>query len=143
VGSFVFCCSFGLYYNKFKRFTPFIGFTGLTLGFFLLYITQTPALAAISCTLLGGMYGLGMSYYMMYCTIIVPPSHVSMSISITSTVLYIATFFSTYISLLLQSILGVSIVGIMPSLVIVLAIGTVLSFISAIKSRKTPQEAVI
>jgi MFS family permease len=143
VGSFVFCCFFGLYYNKCKRFTPFIGFTGLALGFFLLYIAQTTALAAFSFALLGGMYGLGFSYYLMYCTVIVPPSYIPMSISITATVLSIATFLSTYISLLLQSILGVSITGVIPFLVIVLAIGAVLSLIAAIKSRKRPQEAAV
>jgi MFS family permease len=34
VGSFLCCCFFGLYYAKFKRFTPFVGFAGLALGFF-------------------------------------------------------------------------------------------------------------
>jgi hypothetical protein len=45
--------------------------------------------------------------------------------------------------LLLQSLLGLSIIGIMPIMVIVVAIGAVLSLTIAIKSRKTPQEAVV
>jgi MFS family permease len=141
VGSLVFCCFFGLYYNKFKRFTPFVGFIGLALGFLLLYIAQTPVIAAISCTLLGGMYGLGISYYMTACTLIVPPSQIPMAVSITTMVMSIATFLSTYISLLLQSIMEVSITGIIPILTIVLAIGAVLSLIAAIKNRKTAREA--
>jgi MFS family permease len=143
VGSFVFCCFFGLYYNKLKRFTPFVGFVGLTLGFLLLYIAQTPVIAAVSCTLLGGMFGLGLSYYMMYCTVIVPPSHIPMSVSITTTIMSVGTFLSTYVSLLLQSILGVSITGIIPPLMIVLGIGAVLSLIAAIKSLKTAPEPAV
>jgi MFS family permease len=143
VGSFVSCCFFGLYYNKLKRFTPFAGFVGLTLGFFLLYIAETPLIAAVTCTLIGGMFGLGLSYYMMYCTVIVPPSQIPMSISITTTIMSVGTFLSTYISLLLQTILGTSITGIIPLLTCILAVGAVLSFIAAIKNSKTPQEAAI
>jgi MFS family permease len=138
VGSFLTCCFFGLYYSKFKRFTPFIGFTGLVLGFFLLFIAQNPLIAAISCTLLGGMYGLGLTYYMMYCTVIVPPSQIPMSISITSFIMMTATFLSTYVSLFLQRLLNVSITGIIPPLCIVLALGAVLSIIAALKARKVP-----
>jgi MFS family permease len=143
VGSFLFCCFFGLYYNKFKRFTPFVGFIGLTLGFFLLYNAQTPLIAAASCVLLGGMYGLGLSYYMMYCTVIVSPSQIPMSIGITTTMMYIGTFLSTYVSSLLQNILGVSITGIIPPLMIVLVIGAVLSVILAIKNHRTAQKAAL
>jgi MFS family permease len=143
VGSLVFCFFFGFYYNKFKRFTPFIGFIGLVLGFFLLYVAQNPAIAAVSCTLIGGMYGFGISYYMTACTLIVPPSQIPMSVSITTMVMSVATFLSTYISLLLQTILGVSITGIIPPLTCILAAGAVLSFIAAIKSRKAPREAAV
>jgi MFS family permease len=143
VGSLVLSFGFGLYYNKFKRFTPFVGFIGLVLGFFLLYIAETPVIAAISNTLLGGMYGLGISYYMTACTLIVPSSQIPMAVSITTMTMSVASFLSTYVSLLLQSIMGVSITGIMPFLMIVLAIGAVLSFIAAIKNRKTPQEAAV
>jgi MFS family permease len=143
VGTFVFGCFFGIYYNKLKRFTPFAGFIGLILGFFLLYIAQTPVLAAVSCTLLGGMFGLALSYYLTYCTVIVPPSRIPMAISITTTILTIGTFLSPYVSSLLQNIMGVSITGIIPPLMIVLGIAAVFSLIAAIKSRKPAQEAAL
>jgi sorbitol-specific phosphotransferase system component IIC len=45
--------------------------------------------------------------------------------------------------LLLQSVMGVSITGIIPPLVIILGIGAVLSLIAAIRSRKTAQESAM
>jgi hypothetical protein len=143
VGSLILCFGFGFYYNKLKRFTPFVGFSGLVLGFLLLYIAETPVIAAIGNTLLGGMYGLGLSYYMTTCTLIVPPSQIPMAVSITSVVIGVSSFLSTYLSLLLQSIMGLSIIGIIPPLMIVLAIGAALSLIAAMKSRKIPQEAAV
>jgi predicted MFS family arabinose efflux permease len=136
VGSFFTCFFFGFYYDKLKRFTPFVGFAGLILGFLLLYFGNTPLTAAISCTILGAMFGLGMSYYMMYCTVIMPPSKIPMAISITTTIMSVGTFLSTYISLFLQWLLKTTITGIIPVLAIILAAGAVLSFITALGSRK-------
>jgi MFS family permease len=140
VGSFLTCCFFGLYYGKFKRFTPSIGFTGLALGFFLIFIAQNQAIAAIGCVLLGGMYGLGITYYFMYCTVIVPPSQIPMSISVTTFVMSMGTFLSTYVSMLLQQLLKVSITGIIPPLCVVLVLAAVLSVIAALKAHRTSNE---
>jgi MFS family permease len=137
VGSAVFCTFFGLYYNKLKRFTPFVGFTGLTAGFLLLYFGNTPLTAAISCTLLGSMYGLGLCYYSTRATLIVPPGQIPMALSVTSMMLCVGTALSTYISLLLQWLFKTSITGIIPVLAIVLAVGAVLSFIMAFGSHKS------
>jgi MFS family permease len=142
VGSFLCCCFFGLYYAKFKRFTPFVGFAGLALGFFLLFIAQGSVMAAIGCVLLGGMFGLGITYYMMRCTMIVPPSQIPMSISVTTFIMALGTFLSTYVSLALQRLMNTSITGIIPPLCAVLALGAVLSVITALKERKTAPEPV-
>jgi hypothetical protein len=83
------------------------------------------------------MYGLGISYYMTACTLIVPPSQIPMSVSVTTMIMAIASFLSTYVSLLLQSVMGVSITGIIPPLMIVLAIGAVLSLVLSFFEQKT------
>ncbi|MDR0877037.1 MAG: MFS transporter [Treponema sp.] len=135
VGSFVACSLFGLYYNRLKRFTPAIGFAVMAFSYWLLYGASGPAAACIACTLLGAMFGLGMSYYMMSCTVIVPPSQIPMAISITTTVMSIATFLSTYFSAGLQGIMGVSsITAIIPVLIVVLVIGAAVSSVGAIKN---------
>jgi predicted MFS family arabinose efflux permease len=135
-GGFVSSLFFGVYYNRLKRFTPFIGFAGLLSGFLMLYFGSTPLIAIIAIALLGSMYGLGLSYYKTYCTVIVPKSQVPMAISITMTIATIGTFLSTYISLLFQRLLGTSITGIIPVLAIILAVGMILSFFTALGSRK-------
>jgi hypothetical protein len=119
-----------------KRFTPFIGFTGMALGFFPLFIAQNLLTAAIGCIFLGAMYGGGMTYYLMYCTVIVPPTQITISVSITTFILSAAGFLSTYLSLLLQWVLNVSITGIIPPLCVVLVLGAVLSVIAALKDRR-------
>jgi sorbitol-specific phosphotransferase system component IIC len=48
----------------------------------------------------------------------------------------VGMFSSTFISLFLQSVLKTTVTGIIPVLVIILAIGAVLSFINAVKNRK-------
>jgi predicted MFS family arabinose efflux permease len=137
VGSFFTCFFFGAYYNRLKKLTPFAGFTGLACGFLLLYFGSAPLLMAISCMLLGAMYGVGISYYTMYCTVVAPPSQIPMAISVTTTIISIARFFSTYISLMLQRLFKTSITGIMPVLVMTLAVAATLSCITALRSRKT------
>jgi hypothetical protein len=88
-------------------------------------------------TLLGASYGLGLSYYMMYCTVIVQPFQIPFSISITSAVLNIGAFLSTYCATLLQTITGAStIVGVIPVLIVVLSAGAVLSLILSSKMKK-------
>lgn len=136
VGNMLACAFFGLYYGKFKRFTPFVGFIGMALGFFLLLIAQNPLIAVIGCIIVGGMNGLGLTYYMMYCTMIVPPVHIPMSVGITTFVISIASFLSTYMSQFLQWLLKVSITGIIPPLCIVLILGAALSIIMALRDRK-------
>jgi predicted MFS family arabinose efflux permease len=135
-GSFFTCFFFGPYYNKLKRFTPFIGFTGLACGFLLLYFGNTPLLAIISCTLLGAMFGVGFSYYLMYCTVIVPPGHIPTALSITTTIINVGRSLSTYISFMLQRALNTSVTGIMPVLAVILAVCATLSCITALRSRK-------
>jgi predicted MFS family arabinose efflux permease len=137
VGTMVFSAIFGLYYNKFRRFTICIGFALMALSYWILWSTTSAQAALIANILLGASYGLGVSYYMMYCTVIVPPAQIPLSISITATALNIGAFLSTYCSTLLQRIMGVStIVDVIPVLIVILTAGAVLSLVLSIAERK-------
>ena len=138
VGSFVACFTFGKTYGFFKRSTPIIAYTIMALCFGLLYFSSSSLVAAIACTLLGAMYGLGMSYYFMHCTMIVPESRIPMSIGFTSFCMSVGTFLSVYVATFLQGVMGVStITEIMPVLIVTLAIGAALSAVFTVKDRKT------
>jgi MFS family permease len=137
VGMMAFSVSFGLYYNRLRRFTICIGFALMALGYWMLWSATSVSAALIANTLIGATYGLGSSYYLMYCTVIVPPTQIPLSVSITATALSIGGFLSTYFSTLLQTIMGVStIVDVIPMLIVVLAAGAVLSLVLSIVERK-------
>jgi predicted MFS family arabinose efflux permease len=137
VGTMVFSAIFGLYYNRFRRFTVCIGFALMALSYWMLWSATSVSAALIANILLGASYGLGVSYYMMYCTVIVPPAQIPLSISITATALNIGAFLSTYCSTLLQRIMGVStIVDVIPVLIVILTAGAALSLVLSIVERK-------
>jgi MFS family permease len=144
VGGLVSCASFGFYYNRLGRFTICIGFALMALSYWMLWSAASTPVALIANTLLGVTYGLGISYYMMYCTVIVPPVQIPLSISVTTTVLSIGAFLSNYCATLLQNIIGTStIVDVIPVLIVILAAGAVLSLVFSIVERKKslPQAA--
>lgn len=138
VGSFVACFLFGKTYGFFKRSTPIVAYTVMALSFAMLYFSSSSIVAAIACTLLGAMYGMGMSYYFMHCTMIVPESRIPMSIGFTSFCMSIGTFLSVYVATFLQGAIGVTtITEIMPVLIVILAVGAALSAVFTVKDRKT------
>lgn len=137
VGGFVGCVTFGLSYSLFKRFTPFVGFLMMSLCYIMLMIASSFMVVAIASALIGVAFGLGMSYYMMQSTIIVPMSKVSLSIGISTSVSAMGAFLSTYATTFLQSILQVdTISGIIPIAIGVLVAGAVLSFGLGMKETK-------
>jgi predicted MFS family arabinose efflux permease len=137
VGSMMLSASFGLYHNKLKRFTICIGFALMALSYWMLWTATSVPAALIANTLLGASYGLGVSYYMMYCTVIVPPVQIPLSISITATILNIGAFLSTYCGTLLQKIMGAAtIVDVLPVLIVILTTGAIVSLVFSIVKRK-------
>jgi MFS family permease len=137
VGSFVACAAFGLYFNKLKRFTIAIGYAGMALCYWALYGSGNAPVMAIACTLLGATFGTGVSYYMMYSTMIVPAVHMPMSISVTTAAMGIGSFLSTYCSTFLQALIKAkTILEIIPILIIVLIVGAVLSLTITLVERK-------
>jgi MFS family permease len=137
VGSLVFCVSFGFYYNRLRHFTICFGFALMALSFWALWSASSVPAALIANILLGASYGVGVSYYMMYCTVIVPPVQIPLSISVTTTVLNLGAFLSTYCATLLQKIIGAStIVDVIPVLIVISSAGVALSLVFSIVERK-------
>ncbi|OFV68939.1 MFS transporter [Acetobacterium wieringae] len=137
IGSFIACMFFGKYYAVLKRATPILAYVLMALCFCLLYFSANPAIASVACTLLGATYGVGISYYFMHCTMIVPESQIPISISFTSFAMSIGSFLSVYVAAFIQGFMGVeTITEIMPILIGILLIGAVLSAILTIKEKK-------
>lgn len=136
VGSFIACSLFGIYFGRLKRFTITLGFI-LQIAFFaVIYMTSSAAAGCIACVFLGAAYGLGITYYMTYATMIVPKEHVPMSSSIVVFAMGISTFLASYLPYGLQAVLGVDTIGaIIPVLIAVLGAGAVLSIFFGIKER--------
>lgn len=120
VGSAVCCALFGLIYNKLKHGSLVLSYIGIGVGFTILYFAPSIPFAMVGCTIMGGAYGLGMSCCFMEATIVVPPSRISLSISIASAVLGIGTFSSTYFATILKSIIKTDmLIDIIPVLIVV------------------------
>jgi MFS family permease len=136
VGAFVGTTAFGFYYNRLKRFTILIGFAGIALCFWVFYVSESAPVIAIACAVLGVMYGLGLSYYLMRATVIVPISKVPQAISLGNFTSTVGVFLSTYFATTLQAVMGsATLTAIMPIIAGILAVGAVLSVIFSIKDR--------
>ncbi|MDO5411364.1 MAG: MFS transporter [Lachnospiraceae bacterium] len=134
VGSLIACLLFGWLYERLKLFIPVIYSLLLALGFFGLACSKNIWMAGALCTLLGAMYGLSYSYYLMYASIIVPPSKSSFAIAIVNAAVYLGIFVAPYVPMLYQSILRKNtIVAVLPYIAITLVICTVISLIISIR----------
>ena len=137
VGGFLLNLVFGRMYMKLKRFMPVFLYGFMALSYVMLIVIPGVPMALIASFIAGAAMGTSMSYYYMYCTVIVPPSRVPTSVSITTTTMYVACFFAPYITTALQSIMNVStILEVMPVLTAMLAVGAVLSLILSLRDRK-------
>lgn len=138
IGSFVICSVFGVIYSKLKGYVPVVVFAGMAIAFFLLYIAEKPIVAAVACLLLGAMYGMGITYFLTACTVVVPPTRVSFAVGIAQSTSSVIGFLSTYATTLLCKILHVdTITETIPVLVGVLIVTTVVTIVIAVKDAKT------
>ena len=109
----------------------------MALSYVILIVIPGVPMALIASFIAGACMGVSMSYYYMYCTVIVPASRVPASVSITTTTMYVACFFAPYITTALQTIMNVgTILEVMPVLTAMLAVGAVLSLILSLRDRK-------
>ena len=137
VGGFLLNLGFGRMYMKLKRFMPVFLYGFMAISYVMLIVIPGVPMALIASFVAGAAMGVSVSYYYMYCTVIVPPSRVPTSVSITTTTMYVACFFAPYITTALQSIMGVvTILEVMPVLTAMLAVGAVLALVLALRERK-------
>jgi MFS family permease len=137
IGSILGSATLGLIYPRLRRFTILIGYGGLTACFCLLFVTSSPALALVACTLLGTSYAVGTAYYLMYCTTFVPVGKIPFSIAIATTAMAVGQFLSTYCASALQRIMNIeTMTSILPVLALVVAAGMVISLVTTLVDRK-------
>jgi predicted MFS family arabinose efflux permease len=137
IGSIMGSATLGLIYPRLKRFTVLIGYAGMTVCFWLLFISSGAPLALVACALIGATYAIGTAYYMMYCTTFVPPGRIPLSISITTTAMAVGQFLSTYCATALQRIMNTAtLTDTLPVLAAILAVGTALSLATTLVQRK-------
>jgi predicted MFS family arabinose efflux permease len=143
IGGIVASATLGLIYPRLKRFTVLIGYGGMTICFFLLFIASGVPLAIVACTLLGAMYAIGAGYYMMYCTTFVPSGKIPLSISITTTAMAVGQFLSTYCATALQRIIKAeTLTAVLPVLAAVVGAGAVISLVTTLVDRKKETSAL-
>ena len=110
----------------------------MALGYTGLYFSKNIILVGIMCLILGAMYGLSFSYYLMYASVIVPPSKASLSISFANAAVYLGIFIGPYVPLVYQKVFSrETIVAILPYMIGTLVICGVLSIILSVRRRRT------
>ena len=138
IGSLCACLSFGFIYDRCKHYIPVIFTFIMALGYTGLYFSKNIILVGIMCLILGAMYGLSFSYYLMYASVIVPPSKASLSISFANAAVYLGIFIGPYVPLVYQKVFSrETIVAILPYMIGTLVICGVLSIILSVRRRRT------
>jgi MFS family permease len=141
IGSACACLAFGFTYRKLGRGAVIPSFIILAIGYMILFVAPSLITAIIFCTLMGAAFGNGFSYYYMRGTVIVPPSKVSISMAIITSVNGIAMFISTYIATFIESVLNSpTLTGVMPVFAGLSAIGAVLAIALTIRNKNHPSE---
>lgn len=130
IGSAIGCGIFGVLFRLIGRVTPTISFALMTVSLLLLG-TADVVLVAAGCVMIGVAYGLGFVYYTVRATTIVAPSKVAVGLSISWAAINLGGFATTYAVSFLQGALGLDpasqIVEIFPILLVITALGTLLS----------------
>lgn len=104
LGSMVASFAFSALYMKTKRATPVFFSIVLGIGFLILAYFHNIYAIGFAVTIMGGMYGIAYSYYLMYASIIVPPSKASFSISLANAAVYAGIFSAPYVNSLVQKV---------------------------------------
>ncbi|MGI6217408.1 MAG: MFS transporter [Coriobacteriales bacterium] len=128
--------------RKIKRATPILFYSCEAVGFLLLFITNnliTPGLAVCLC---GYAYSMSMTYYMMYVTKVVPPSHVSSSINLVTAALSIGSFLSAYAFTGMMIVAGTDLHSqVMPYVGVICLVCIALAIILTISAKKKASAA--
>lgn len=105
VGSMIFCFLYAKIYEKLKYHTMTLAIVGLSAALFLLYFLPSLPVTVISLILVGGTYGLALTFCYAIGAEIAPPEQVDAAIGYVTATYAIGGFVSTYISTWLMDIL--------------------------------------
>ncbi|MCR4436368.1 MAG: MFS transporter [Clostridiales bacterium] len=139
VGSFVACMLFSVIYMRLKRATPIVVFLVMAAAYIVMAFPSNIWVVGIMCLLSGAAYGLGMSYYFMHSSMIVPAGVMSLAMGIINAVIGLGGFFSSYALELYKGVFHAETMA--PTFMyigITLAIGGILSIILTIRAGKNP-----
>lgn len=137
LGSFLVCMFFSPIYMRVKRGTPIFIFVLMGLGYVVLAFPSNIWIVGLMGLIIGASYGLGVSYYYMHASTIVPPSSISLGMGIIGAAMSLGGFLSSYFLSLYQLMLGVK--TITPTFLYIgisLLIGGAISIFLAIRSQK-------
>lgn len=107
LGSMVFCIAFGGVYNRLKKNLLVLSSIMIALAYVLLYCTENLLLACTSFFLVGGGYGLALSFSYTHGAVLAP-TRVDDAIGMATASYAIAGFLSTYVASGLMALMGVS-----------------------------------
>ena len=107
VGSLITCFTFGWIFMKMQRFTPVAFSLLLAAGYLALAFSMNLGVIYVTSVIMGMMYGLSFSYYLMVASIVVPPSKVSLSIGLVNAAVSFAFFLGPYSAPIYMQIFGV------------------------------------
>ena len=137
ISGVVVAVAFGAIYKRLRRFTSFVGFALMAGSFLWLYFCRSVWESVVICALLGGLYALGLSFYGLKSTLIVPPAQVSVSIGIATFVSGLGGALSTFATTALQGAVGVdTITATLPVVVGTLAVGAALAIVLALRNKE-------
>lgn len=140
LGSFIVSIFFSAIYMRIKRGTPILIFLLMAIGYMVLAYPSNIWTVGIMGLLIGASYGIGISYYYMHASMIVPSSAMSLAMGIIGASMSLGGFLSSYALTAYQTVLGIT--TITPTFLYIgisLAIGGVLSIILTIQSRREPE----
>ena len=135
-GGFVFSVTFSLIYMRMKRATPIIFFFLMAATYIVLSFPSNVVIIGAACFFCGAAYGLGISYYYMHTSVIVPPGLISAAMGIIGAAMSLGGFLSSYILNLYKVILSED--SILQALLLIgasLCIAGSLSMIHAIRAK--------
>ena len=137
IGGTIGALSFGWVYPKLKRILPAVVFLAMAAVYMVLYYGSGLFAVGFACLVLGILFTSGMSYYLTYCTIIVPEERINLSVSVTTFFGSVGAALSTYAGTILQQMTGSdTLTGIIPVVSAILLAGGIISLILFLASKR-------
>jgi len=141
--SFVVSIAFGIIYGKAKGKTNAISFVLAVLGFTLLFAIRNVPAAIVASGLIGGGYGLALSYLPTRAAGVSAPSKASTVMGLINAGFGAGTFLATYIvSLLLSAMATDSYYAVLPAIAVLGTVALLVEFVMIAMSKKKGLDSI-